>query len=45
LASNFSGSAAAGILEYGSLLWGVKSLYVIAIILYMGALAAFTKRS
>jgi len=24
-------------LEYGSLLWGIKSLYVIAAIVYLGA--------
>ena len=34
LASNFSGSAAGGLLEYGSLLWGVKSLYGIGLLLY-----------
>ena len=37
LASNFSGSAAGGLLEYSSLLWGIKSLYWIAIFLYLGA--------
>jgi len=35
LASNLSGSVAGGILEYGSLMWGVKSLYLIAIIIYI----------
>lgn len=41
LASNLSGSVAGGILEYGSLLWGIKSLYVIATVVYAGALLAF----
>jgi spermidine synthase len=38
IASNFSGSAVGGILEYGSIWWGIKSLYLVAIILYVGAL-------
>jgi spermidine synthase len=38
LASNFSGSAVGGMLEYGSIWWGIKSLYVIAAILYLGAM-------
>ncbi len=37
LASNLSGSVTGGVLEYGSLLWGIKSLYVIAAIVYLGA--------
>jgi len=37
LASNLSGSVAGGVLEYGSLMWGIKSLYVIAAIVYLGA--------
>ncbi|MBN1890920.1 MAG: hypothetical protein JW850_23190 [Thermoflexales bacterium] len=41
LASNLSGSVAGGILEYGSLWWGIKSLYLIAIALYAAALAVF----
>ena len=40
LASNLSGAVAGGVLEYGSLLWGVKSLYLIAAIVYVGALIA-----
>jgi spermidine synthase len=40
LASNLSGSVAGGILEYGSLLWGIHSLYVIAAVVYLGALIA-----
>jgi len=40
LASNLSGSVAGGVLEYGSLLWGIKSLYVIAALVYAGALIA-----
>jgi hypothetical protein len=40
LASNLSGSVAGGVLEYGSLLWGIKSLYVIAAVVYIGALIA-----
>jgi len=45
LASNFSGSAVGGLLEYGSSYWGIKSLYILAALLYFGALlAAFWKR-
>ncbi len=40
MASNLGGSVAGGVLEYGSLLWGIKSLYVIAAIVYVGALLA-----
>ena len=40
IASNFSGSAVGGILEYGSIWWGIKSLYLVAIILYIGAMVA-----
>lgn len=40
LASNLSGSFAGGVLEYGSLLWGIKSLYLIAAVVYAGALIA-----
>lgn len=40
LASNLSGSVVGGMLEYGSLLWGIKSLYVIAAVVYVGALLA-----
>jgi Spermine/spermidine synthase domain len=44
IASNFSGSAVGGILEYGSIWWGIKSLYLIAIILYFGALLTALKQ-
>jgi hypothetical protein len=45
LAANLSGSVAGGVLEYGSLMWGVKSLYVIAAVVYAGALlASLTER-
>lgn len=45
LASNFSGSAVGGLLEYGSSYWGIKSLYILAALLYLGAmLAAFWKK-
>jgi MFS family permease len=37
LASNLSGTMAGGILEYGSLIWGIKSLYLIAMAVYAGA--------
>ncbi|HKZ86017.1 MAG TPA: hypothetical protein VJ793_20475 [Anaerolineae bacterium] len=40
LASNLSGSVVGGALEYGSLWWGIKSLYVIAAVVYLGALIA-----
>ena len=45
LASNLSGSVVGGMLEYGSLWWGIKSLYVIAAIVYAGALAASRAKS
>jgi hypothetical protein len=44
IASNFSGSAVGGILEYGSIWWGVKSLYLVAIVLYAGALITAFKQ-
>lgn len=44
LASNLSGSFAGGVLEYGSLLWGVKSMYLIAIFVYAGAWLITTLR-
>ena len=37
LASNFSGSAAGGLLEYSSSLWGIKSMYIIAAVVYLAA--------
>lgn len=37
LASNLNGTMAGGMLEYGSLVWGIKSLYLIAIVVYLGA--------
>jgi hypothetical protein len=40
IASNFSGSAVGGILEYGSIWWGIKSLYLVALVLYVGAMVA-----
>ena len=43
-ASNLSGSVAGGILEYGSLMWGIKSLYVTAGVLYVGSLLAFLRQ-
>jgi len=44
LASNLSGSVAGGVLEYGSLWWGIKSLYLIAAVVYFGALLASRRR-
>lgn len=44
LASNLGGSAVGGVLEYGSLLWGVKSLYLIAAVVYGGAMLASLAR-
>jgi spermidine synthase len=44
MASNFSGSAVGGILEYGSIWWGIKSLYLVAIIIYIGALIVAIKQ-
>ncbi len=40
IASNLSGSAVGGILEYGSIWWGIKSLYIVATLLYLLALVA-----
>jgi hypothetical protein len=40
LASNLSGSVAGGVLENASLLWGIKSLYIIAAMVYVGALVS-----
>jgi hypothetical protein len=40
LASNLTGSALGGVLEYGSLLGGIKSLYIVAAVLYVGSWAA-----
>jgi spermidine synthase len=40
LASNLSGTMVGGILEYGSLIWGIKSLYLIAMAVYIGAFFA-----
>lgn len=37
LASNFSGSAAGGLLEYSSSLWGIKSMYILAALVYLGS--------
>jgi hypothetical protein len=37
LASNFSGSAVGGLLEYSSSLWGIKSMYLLAGLIYIGA--------
>ena len=46
IASNFSGSAVGGMLEYGSIWWGIKSLYLVAIFIYLGAMvAAFWRRN
>jgi hypothetical protein len=44
IASNFSGSAVGGILEYGSIWWGIKSLYLVAIVLYLGAMVIAIKQ-
>lgn len=40
LASNLSGTVAGGLLEYSSLQFGIKSLYPIALLLYVGSLVA-----
>jgi hypothetical protein len=44
LASNFSGSAVGGLLEYGSSYWGIKSLYIMAALLYGGAMLAALRK-
>ena len=38
LASNFSGSVVGGMLEYVSLWWGIKSLYIVGILIYGAAM-------
>lgn len=43
MASNFSGSAVGGILEYGSIWWGIKGLYLVAVVLYICAMIAAIK--
>ncbi len=45
LAANLGGSVAGGVFEYGSLWWGVKSLYLIAAIIYLGAWFASRSRA
>lgn len=45
LASNLSGTVVGGFLEYGSLQWGIKSLYPLALVLYVGALIASRRQS
>jgi SAM-dependent methyltransferase len=40
LASNLSGTFVGGLLEYGSIWWGIKSLYLIAAVVYAGSLLA-----
>lgn len=45
LASNLSGSFAGGVLEHGSLLWGVKSMYLIAMVVYAGAWLSMVTRN
>ncbi len=37
LASNLAGAMVGGLLEYGSLVWGIKSLYLMALGLYLAA--------
>ena len=44
LASNLTGSVAGGMLEYGALLWGIKSLYLLAGAVYAAALTTFIAR-
>jgi len=41
LASNLIGSTTGGVLEYGSLVWGIKSLYLFAALTYVGAWLAW----
>ncbi len=45
LAANLGGSVGGGVFEYGSLWWGVKSLYLIAAIIYLGAWFASRSRA
>lgn len=45
LSSNLSGSVAGGIMEYTSLWWGIKSLYVLAAVVYFGAWLAWRRQN
>ena len=45
LASNLTGSVAGGVLEYASLVWGIKNLYVVGVIVYVGALLAWVRQN
>jgi hypothetical protein len=44
LSSNLFGSVAGGIMEYTSLWWGIKSLYVLATVVYLGAWLVWRKQ-
>lgn len=44
MASNFSGSVVGGLMEFGSLYWGIKSLYLTAGILYLGSILPILRR-
>jgi hypothetical protein len=44
LASNLGGAMVGGLLEYGSLVWGIKSLYLMALALYLAAWLALRFR-
>jgi hypothetical protein len=44
IAYNFSGSAVGGVLEYASIWWGIKSLYLVAVFLYIGAFLTALKQ-
>ncbi len=45
LSSNLFGSVAGGIMEYTSLWWGVKSLYLLAAVTYLGAWLAWRRQN
>jgi hypothetical protein len=44
LASNLTGSVAGGVLEYTSLIWGIKNMYLVGVIVYAGALLAWIRQ-
>jgi hypothetical protein len=44
MASNLAGAMVGGLLEYGSLVWGIKSLYLMALGLYLAAWLALRHR-
>jgi hypothetical protein len=44
LASNLTGSVVGGALEYTSLMWGIKNMYLVGFVVYVGALLAWIRQ-